>query len=64
MSAAPDMEAEIKKFYDPDFFYNHGDNPAHKKFMEIASADTYGVNMPEFRSHIIDNKARYTLVTL
>jgi len=28
-------EEEIKKLYDENTFYEHGDNPAMKKFMEI-----------------------------
>ena len=26
---------EIQKLYDPNFFYEHGSNPALKRFMEI-----------------------------
>lgn len=28
---------EIAELYEPDKFYNYGDNPAFKKFMEITS---------------------------
>lgn len=51
-------EEDIKALHDPDFFYNHGDNPAHKKLIEVASANTYNGSLPEFRSTLIDNKAR------
>lgn len=35
MAKIKPSEEEIKKLYDPNFFYEHGDNPALKKFMEI-----------------------------
>jgi hypothetical protein len=32
---------EIDKLYEEDYFYNYGDNPAFKKFMEITSANHF-----------------------
>jgi len=29
------LEADIKKLYDPEMFYQHGDNPAFKRYIEI-----------------------------
>lgn len=49
----------IKDCLDPDYFYEHGDNPAYKKFVDIVSANVYsGGGVPEFRSHVYDNRAR------
>jgi len=30
-----EAEEEIKKLYDPNFFYEYGDNPALKRLMEM-----------------------------
>ena len=52
------FESDLKKLYSPDFFYEHGDNPANKKLIEIASANLINGGIPEWRSQIWDNKAR------
>jgi hypothetical protein len=51
-------QAEIQKLYAPDYFYEHGDNPANKKFMEIASANIYSGAQPDYRSTLFNNGAR------
>jgi hypothetical protein len=35
MAKIKPSKEEIDQLYDPNFFYEHGDNPAMKKFMEI-----------------------------
>ena len=55
------ISAEVKKLYEPDFFYEHGDNPANKRFLELAKANIYGGQAPEYRSYIWDNKARFLM---
>ena len=52
------VAAEIKKLYEPDTFYEHGDNPAYKRFMEIATKTFNEGKQPEHRSNIKDTKAR------
>jgi hypothetical protein len=54
-------EGDLKKLYSPDYFYEHGDNPAHKKLIEVASANVFNGEFPEWRSHIFDNKARWLM---
>jgi hypothetical protein len=51
-------EEDIKALLDPDFFYNHGDNPAYKKLIEVVRANTYDGKIPEYRSTILDTRAR------
>ena len=29
----------VKKITSPDYFYNHGDNPAYKRLVEIAQSN-------------------------
>ena len=52
-------EADIKKLYDPDFFYEHGDNPANKHFMEMVGQNLNNGDAPDFRSYIVDNRQRW-----
>ena len=55
-------EEEIQKMYDPDTFYEYGDDPANKKYIEIMSENLpeHG-EMPDYRSYIVDNRNRWIL---
>lgn len=48
----------IAKLYEPEAFYVHGDNPAMKKFMEIAKANFAGGKQRDYRTFIIDKRNR------
>lgn len=54
-------KAEIKQLYDENFFYEYGDNPANKKYIEIMQANLKDGNMPEFRSYLFNNRLRWFL---
>lgn len=43
-------ETEIKRLYDENTFYNYGDNPAYKKFMEISSENLRQGKLPDYRT--------------
>jgi hypothetical protein len=52
-------EEEIKKIYEPDYFYEHGSNPAYKKFVDIASENIIAGDSPDYRACMKDNQSRY-----
>ena len=54
-------EEEIKKIYEPDYFYEHGINPAYKKFVDIASENIIAGDSPDYRSCMKDNQSRYII---
>ena len=54
-------DSEIKELYDPDYFYEHGSNPAYKKYIDIASENIYDGESPDYRSYIKDNRQRSLL---
>ena len=56
-------EAEIKKLYDPETFYEHGDNPAFKKFMEIMTEIVREGRLPDYRTYVVEKykKLTYTI---
>ncbi len=45
-------EEEIQKLYDPNTFYEHGDNPAMKKFMSIMVENNRQGLLNDFRTHV------------
>ena len=47
-------EAEIKKLYEPEAFWEHGDNPAMKKFMTIMVENTKQGKAPDYRTYVIE----------
>lgn len=47
-------ESEIKKLYDPNTFYEHGDNPAFKKFMDIMVENVREGRLPDYRTYVVD----------
>ena len=48
-------EAEIKKLYDPETFYDHGDNPALRKFMDIMTENVQQGRLPDYRTYTVEN---------
>ena len=52
-------EDEIKKLYEPDYFYEHGDNPAFKKFMEICSENIKEGKLPDYRTYVKNDYKRF-----
>lgn len=44
---------------DPNKYYNHGDNPAMKKFLQIAMENAKGSQYIDHRTYFIDNGQRY-----
>ena len=51
-------EEDIRKLYEPDFFYEHGDNPAYKKYIDVMKENMSGYESQDFKSSIIDNRNR------
>jgi hypothetical protein len=43
-------QEEVDDLYREDKFYNYGDNPAYKKFMEIATANHMEGKQLEYRT--------------
>jgi len=46
---------------DPNKYYNHGDNPAMKKFLQIAMENAKGSKYIDHRTYFVDNGQRYSL---
>ncbi len=44
---------------DPNKYYNHGDNPAMKKFLQIAMENAKGSKYIDHRTYFVDNGQRY-----
>ena len=44
---------------DPNKYYNHGDNPAMKKFIQIAMENAKGSKYIDHRTYFVDNGQRY-----
>jgi len=49
----------IEPYFDELKYWNHGDNPAFKKFMKIAMENGKGKQMIDHRTYIIDRGVRY-----
>lgn len=47
-------EAEIRKLYEPETFYEHGDNPAFKKFMDIMVENVKQGRLPDYRTYVVE----------
>ncbi|EGR29430.1 hypothetical protein IMG5_155800 [Ichthyophthirius multifiliis] len=45
---------EVKKLYDPDFFYEYGDNPAFKKLIQFQQENCQGGANTDYRTYVID----------
>ena len=44
---------------DPTKYHNHGDNPAMKKFLQIAMENAKGSKYIDHRTYFVDNGQRY-----
>lgn len=51
----------IEPYFDELKYWNHGDNPAFKKFMKIGMENAKGKQFIDHRTHFIDRGVRYTL---
>lgn len=45
---------EIDEMYDPQKFYNYGDNPAMQKFMEITQQNQMEGKQIDHRTYVVD----------
>ena len=54
MKKATASPEEIQKLYDPNTFFEYGDNPALKKFMEIMVENHREGKMLDYRTPVID----------
>lgn len=53
-------EAEIKKLYDENTFYEHGDNPAYKQYMNICVENMREGKLTDHRTIVLDKGNKYT----
>ena len=49
---------EIAELYEPDKFYNYGDNPAFKKFMEITVQNQMEGKQIDHRTYVVDKRTK------
>ena len=49
---------------DPTKYHNHGDNPAMKKFLQIAMENAKGSKYIDHRTYFVDNGQRYPLIMI
>ncbi|KAL4490238.1 hypothetical protein ABPG72_004277 [Tetrahymena utriculariae] len=52
-------EEELKKLYDPNTFYEHGDNPAFKQFMNIAVENLREGKLTDHRTYVVDTYKKW-----
>ena len=50
---------EIDEMYDPQKFYNYGDNPAMQKFMEITQQNQMEGKQIDHRTYVVDQRKKY-----
>ena len=53
---------EVQQLYDPNYFYEYGDNPAMKKYMEIAVENQREGKMRDTRTYVRNNYTRYFIL--
>jgi len=54
-------EGELKNLYEPDYFYDHGDNPALKDFLKRTQANVSEKSeLPDYRAHVPFGGQRWT----
>ena len=53
------IPAKLEPYYDELKYWNHGDNPAFKKFMKIATENVRGKQIIDHRTHVLDRGVRY-----
>ena len=56
MSKVP---TNFEPYMDELRYWNHGDNPALKKFMKIGMENTKGRQIVDHRTHVLDRGVRY-----
>jgi hypothetical protein len=49
----------VNKLFSEDYFYNVGDNPALKRFLQIEMENHQDGNMLEYRTYFIDKNKRF-----
>ena len=54
MSKPTATPEQIQKLYDPNTFYEYGDNPALKKFMEIMVENCREGKMVDYRTPVLE----------
>ena len=54
------VPANMEPYLDEMKYWNHGDNPAFKKFMKIGMENTRGKKIVDHRTHILDRGVRYS----
>lgn len=52
-------EEELKKLYDPNTFYEHGDNPAFKQFMNLSVENLREGKLTDHRTYVVDTYKKY-----
>ena len=56
------LPANVEPYLDELKYWNHGDNPAFKKFARIAAENMRGKELVDHRTHVISRGVRYFLV--
>lgn len=57
-------EEELKKLYDPNTFFEHGDNPAFKQFMNISVENLREGKLTDHRTYVVDTYKKYILIII
>lgn len=52
-------QKDLSKIFSEDYFYNVGDNPALKRFLQIESENHKDGLMLEYRTYFIDKNKRF-----
>lgn len=52
-------EAQLKELYDENFFYEYGDNPANKKYLQYMQANLREGQTPDYRSMLVNSRVRW-----
>lgn len=47
-------QEEIQKLYEPEAFYEHGDNPVLKKFMTLMVENMRQGKLPDYRTYVVE----------
>ena len=53
------IPAKVEPYMDELRYWNHGDNPAFKKFAKIVMENTRGKRAIDHRTHVIDRGVRF-----
>lgn len=52
------LEEELKKLYDPQLFWQHGDNPAYKRYIEIMQENAQEGKQIDTRTYFVNKLKR------